>query len=396
MMSQYKSTLRILFIAPYPIYPTWSGGKIRIAKLAESLATLGHEITLLTPWYLRQRDYFIRQQAQYNTVGKLRLRQVTYPFLWSYLFRDRLLPYSTLTSFHPGYEKLVAPLLNGYDVIHFEQIPFANLVKYVPSGTLVSYGAQNVELDYIGDDCPVKALRCCVEAHTMQLEDLLLNNSDLVFAVCREDENRLRRLYRLTNCSVHIAPNGISSAVVAHNDTSILEHKFPGILLYKRRAIFSGSNVSHNRLAVKNLVDLVINKSPEIGFIIHGSCSTALNIKEIPDNLFVDSSDDINLFYQYASAGTVGLNPITSGSGTNLKLLHYLSYGLPVLSTPFGMRGYQSLAPNVLVKDIECFPQILHDECFPLPPNPNSLLRQYAWIRVAKIISDALLSMRGV
>jgi len=35
----------------------------------------------------------------------------------------------------------------------------------------------------------------------------------------------------------------------------------------------------------------------------------------------------------------VALNPMTSGSGTNLKMLEYAAAGIPILSTPHGARG---------------------------------------------------------
>jgi hypothetical protein len=41
----------------------------------------------------------------------------------------------------------------------------------------------------------------------------------------------------------------------------------------------------------------------------------------------------------YFAAGDAGLNPITRGSGSNVKLFEYLVAKLPVISTPFGVRG---------------------------------------------------------
>ncbi|MDB5066600.1 MAG: putative glycosyltransferase, partial [Chloroflexi bacterium] len=35
----------------------------------------------------------------------------------------------------------------------------------------------------------------------------------------------------------------------------------------------------------------------------------------------------------------LGLNPMLSGSGTNLKLVEYFAAGLPAVSTPLGTRG---------------------------------------------------------
>lgn len=41
----------------------------------------------------------------------------------------------------------------------------------------------------------------------------------------------------------------------------------------------------------------------------------------------------------YFAAADIGLNPITRGSGSNVKLFEYLAALLPVVSTPFGVRG---------------------------------------------------------
>ena len=48
----------------------------------------------------------------------------------------------------------------------------------------------------------------------------------------------------------------------------------------------------------------------------------------------------------YFAAGDAGLNPITRGSGSNVKLFEYLVARLPVISTLFGVRGTE-LQPNV-------------------------------------------------
>jgi glycosyltransferase involved in cell wall biosynthesis len=44
----------------------------------------------------------------------------------------------------------------------------------------------------------------------------------------------------------------------------------------------------------------------------------------------------------------VALNPVTSGSGTNLKMLHYAAAGVPIVSTPFGARGLALQDPRDL------------------------------------------------
>jgi hypothetical protein len=48
----------------------------------------------------------------------------------------------------------------------------------------------------------------------------------------------------------------------------------------------------------------------------------------------------------YFAAADVGLNPITRGSGANVKLFEYLTMRLPVISTLFGVRG-TTLVPDI-------------------------------------------------
>jgi hypothetical protein len=48
----------------------------------------------------------------------------------------------------------------------------------------------------------------------------------------------------------------------------------------------------------------------------------------------------------YFAAADAGLNPITRGSGSNVKLFEYLVARLPVISTHFGVRGTE-LQPEV-------------------------------------------------
>ena len=47
----------------------------------------------------------------------------------------------------------------------------------------------------------------------------------------------------------------------------------------------------------------------------------------------------------YFAAADAGLNPITRGSGSNVKLFEYLAARLPVISTLFGVRG-TNLVPD--------------------------------------------------
>ncbi|HEY9623079.1 MAG TPA: glycosyltransferase [Crinalium sp.] len=60
---------------------------------------------------------------------------------------------------------------------------------------------------------------------------------------------------------------------------------------------------------------------------------------DIPPNFsFIGEVDD-HTKDVFLGVVDVALNPIVSGSGTNIKMLDYFAAGVPVLSTPFGVRG---------------------------------------------------------
>jgi glycosyltransferase involved in cell wall biosynthesis len=62
------------------------------------------------------------------------------------------------------------------------------------------------------------------------------------------------------------------------------------------------------------------------------------------------------------NAADIALNPVTCGSGSNIKLLEYIGYGIPVITTPHGKRGYSFKdGEHLLVAEITEFPEILKD-----------------------------------
>jgi glycosyltransferase involved in cell wall biosynthesis len=55
------------------------------------------------------------------------------------------------------------------------------------------------------------------------------------------------------------------------------------------------------------------------------------------------------------AAADVAVNPIEWGSGSNLKLAEYVAAGLPVVTTPLGLRGYEAFAPLVTATELDHF-----------------------------------------
>lgn len=371
--------LRVLQIAPFPILPTWAGGKLRIVELARAVSKLGVEVTVVTPYHLTQRRTLIEREP-------FALHQVPYaPFALPFLFVDRPFPWGWLVSFHPGYRKLLPISAADFDVCQIEHPAFVDLLRDVPKHVPVVYSAQNVELDYISDECRSPAVRRIVRQRIRNLESKLVSRAAHIFACTHQDATRLRELYG-SDKTFSILPNGIDLAQSA--PMPVRESVMPPTG-GRRRAIFVGSDVQHNRVAVQTiLTDIAPALEREVEFVVLGSCGRSF--KETT-NLRLDENGDLA---QYARLGAVGLNPVTTGSGSNMKLLRYLACNLPVLSTPFGMRGFEDLEPWVKVVGIDRFADELRADPQPLD-GMSQQLAKYGWDQIAVKAFAAYASLAG-
>ena len=333
--------LRLLTIVPYPVFPDTAGGKIRVVQLMRALARAGVDVTILTPWHPRQKPSLYEHEP-------FRLRQVPYPFLLPLLFTDRPLPYQYLSSFHPGLGWLAKSLLRGCDIYHFEHPQFAALACRLPAAANVVYGSQNVEHDYVMQECRSEWATRVAKARVFALEKSLVERSQHVFAVSQADKDRFSALYPVDAGKITVAPNGIGDLRPLGTDQSRVLQRFPQIASYPSRAVYSGSDVEHNRAAVRFILGKLAPLRSDVAFVVHGSCGRQ----------FTD----------------IGRSP---------NVLHYLSRGLPVVSTPFGMRGHEDFQRAVTVCDLADFSTALKNPAAAPAPD-RQMLENYRWDAIAR------------
>jgi hypothetical protein len=377
-MKSSAQSIRIVQICPYPVLPTTAGGKVRIVKLARHLAYLGVNVTVVTPYHPRQTRELIQQEP-------FRILQVPYPFILSLLLTDRPLPYQYWTSFHPGLSVLLGRELFDVDIVQFEHVQFVRLGMRLASDKVIVYGSHNVEYDYAQAECRSAWAAKLVGNRIRRLEDRLVNRSSHIFTVSAGDSSRLAHLYGADLGVMTIAPNGIDGPKSRVLDDHRVIQRFPGMAAFALRGLYSGSDVVHNRKAVHFLLNQVASRRPDVGFVIHGSCGNTFSRKCRLPNVFFDP--EMDHFNDYTALGFRGLNTVTIGAGSNLKLLHYLSYGMPVTSTPFGMRGFEDLEPYVTVCESGDVWASFDDAV--KPSVPDDIMYKYEWASIAKTMLGA-------
>src|SRR5690606_30956110 len=103
-------------------------------------------------------------------------------------------------------------------------------------------------------------------------------------------------------------------------------------------ALFMGGRHGPNPEAAEELLRAA-PLPPEVQFVVVGSVGLPFREREIPDNVRLLGQVPAHVRNELLAVADVALNPMYSGSGTNLKMLDYFAAGIPVISTAFGARG---------------------------------------------------------
>lgn len=162
-----------------------------------------------------------------------------------------------------------------------------------------------------------------------------------------------------------------------------------------RNAVFMGSAHPPNTAAAKFIVEALAPKFPEIKFRFIGNC--------LPDGIYPSNVERNGVVSEHRkreilNTSDLALNPMASGSGSNVKVLDYFSNLVPVISTDFGMRGIHATAGlHYIASSINEFEETLRQAM----ADPAALRRmavsanhlateRYSWSGIAASVAPVL------
>jgi glycosyltransferase involved in cell wall biosynthesis len=386
--------MKILVLSPYPVFPPVHGGRVRTAGLARGLAAAGATVDVVCPWTPgRSPRPFRRDGVRYHphflAAGLLPL-----------VLRGRVVPSLYALSLQPqaiGPRRLLGRFAE-HDVFQFEFPCHARWMERVPPGALVSYSAHNVEADYLAAQPGGGAVRRGMVGRIARLERLAIRNADLVVTCTEEDGARLEHLYGRPR----------SAAIVPHGyDEDLRDARVPGRRAHARAEfgirddetalLFIGGPAPHNRDALRRLEhDVLPRLDPNTVLLAAGQCGGRF-AKRARSNgrpggrvVRLGFVDDLR---PLLAAADLGVNPVTYGSGANLKLPAYAAAGLPTVSTPFGARGIEPPAGDVVVADPAQFADAV--AAWSRRPAAAPLPRGASWIERGRALHSAYEQLLG-
>jgi glycosyltransferase involved in cell wall biosynthesis len=167
------------------------------------------------------------------------------------------------------------------------------------------------------------------------LERHAVENSAATIAVSMEDAEALVKRKRRSG-PVIVVRNGAAAPVqneVVDEVKAKLNKQFD-----HRSVVFLGSAHMPNVEAARFIAEKLAKQCPSVHFNILGSvCSTLF---QVPRNVKLWGVVDDETKSAVMQSCALAINPMLSGSGSNVKLADYIGNGLYVVTTEFGQRGY--------------------------------------------------------
>ena len=353
-----KNAVSLLVADNQVLDPPVGGGRIRIHELYRNVADLGFEVTYVGaydwpgPTYRDQMlaphfrecvtpltQVHFAEDARYRaaTGGKTTI-DVTIP---------KLLKHS------PRFQRMAEELGRDASIIVISH-PWVH--PYVPRRThqKLIYDAHNCEFvvkqQILGDTRAGQEL----VREVGELEGNLCREADLIFVCSEEDAIQFVERYGVSREKIVLVPNGVDTKDIqpaTAEQRQQARHQL-GLPPDRPLMIFIGSGYGPNTEAALFLVKEVAPHLPECTIAIAGSVKESYEAAGGPEPaanirfLGVVDADQRRALYQ---AADIALNPMFSGSGTNLKMLDYFAAGLPVVSTPAGARGLDILDNECVV-----------------------------------------------
>lgn len=241
----------------------------------------------------------------------------------------------------PDYIEAAKHEIKNSEVIVFSHPWVFPLVEeFISPNQTVIYDSHNVEgflraqlLD-VNNPIEENLLRDIID-----VEMRLCYRSDLVLACSQEDLEKFNRLYKISAEKLRVVPNGVMA--FDHNPPSFKDRSLAKERLkiqhWSMVAFFIGSPYGPNIEAADFIVNHLSPLMDDVLFVIGGGVGKEVNNDK--KNVYITGFLTDEERKNWLAASDIAINPMFSGSGTNIKMFDFMAMGLPVVTTEIGARG---------------------------------------------------------
>jgi glycosyltransferase involved in cell wall biosynthesis len=330
---------KVLVLATYSCYPPRGGGQHRLYNLYSRLAK-HYDVTICSiiesnkPYQNLTLENGLRQicipQSREHAEAQWKAEKKVGVNLYDVAMIDHV-------ELSRNYVDTVKGLMEQSDTVIFAHPYLFPLYKSLGQGKRVIYDAVDVEYqqkrDYIKNADYLEEI--------FKIEKLACMKSDAIFAISSENRELLVNFYGIDPDKISIVPNGVDSSLIQANDEERERLKERVGLSGIPTILFVGSWHPPNLKALRFIVKDLQKRCKNCLFLIVGSVKDYYTQEygKLPKNVLAFGTVDEDEKRELYKLADIAINPMFGGSGTNLKMLDYMSAGIPVVTTPIGARG---------------------------------------------------------
>ena len=225
------------------------------------------------------------------------------------------------------------------DFVIFSHPYLYPVAKRYLDGKPFIYEAQDVEYIIKNGILPESSVKQELLDAIYEAEKECCEKAQFIMTCSEEDREKIHEVYKIPKSKVIIVPNGVNTKEIQF--TSVKQrigNKERLGLSGEKIGVFMGSWHGPNLEACEALFK-VAERCIDVKFMLMGSQCMYFKDRKLPDNVALMGLVSEETKAQVFRTVDFALNPMYSGSGTNLKMFDYMAGGLPVITTNFGARG---------------------------------------------------------
>jgi glycosyltransferase involved in cell wall biosynthesis len=326
----------------FRVWPAYSGGQQRMLNIYAQLAHRA-DVTLVSFDYSAERITTVE-------LGK-NFRQVVTPTTPEHLTHDLALSATLggasvtdiaaieIEKFSPKFCQTLAKALVGADLAIAEHPYCFNAIHRAWRGPLV-YHAYNVEAQLKATILPPDESGIVALQKVADVESACCRAADLVLVVSERDRSEMARRYAIAPEKIIVVPNGANMPLKPVLDRDERLANAARLGLAGPTAVYVGSQHGPNIEGALATFEIACGNPAWLFLLVGSMCNSSIvRGTVLPPNVLLLVELTRAELLTVMAAADVGLNPIETGGGTNLKMLDYAANGLVVVTTPFGNRG---------------------------------------------------------
>lgn len=335
-----KARRKVVVTSTFPIYPPMGGGQLRIYNLYKNIAR-SFDVDVVS--------FAGNNEQQFTGEISPNLREIRIPIsdkhfqmeanltqLVNVPITDVAMP--ELAGYSPNYRLKLGEVMGDASAVVVSHPYLLNEIQANNPGIPLIYEAHNVEYLLKKKVLPENEPGKRILETVYQVEKEASEKSVLILTCSEEDKNTISDLYNVSSEKFLVVPNGVDTETVQFTSLSERQKLKDRLGINGKIVTFIGSWHPPNLEAVEHIFNIA-PQLPDVSFFIVGSQCLYFKNRHIPTNVGMFGVVENELKDAIFNVTDIAINPMTSGSGTNLKMLDYMAAGIPVVTTPFGGRG---------------------------------------------------------